>query len=214
MKQKCARWGCNKDATYEKPLCYEHWQQWEAWELEECNRCHYFYDDVETMGEALYGGVIEEFGYPIMCDECLTLKLIEDDKITIPEDGWIPLPKEFGQGTLKIKEPEKRPVLPHADIKRPIRYIYILKLSDASFYIGQTMTLTLRLQEHKDGQEEQTKGKNPRLVYFEGFEGDRKNVNKREDELTIDSKTAQGRRKIRKLIEDFRIPLRLLDLEA
>ena len=45
MRQTCAKWGCSESATYNKPLCYEHWKQWEAWELEECNRCHYFYDD-------------------------------------------------------------------------------------------------------------------------------------------------------------------------
>ena len=38
--QPCARFGCEKNATYEKPLCYDHWRQWEAWELEECSQCH------------------------------------------------------------------------------------------------------------------------------------------------------------------------------
>lgn len=24
--QRCARWGCEKEASYDKPLCYPHWQ--------------------------------------------------------------------------------------------------------------------------------------------------------------------------------------------
>jgi len=37
MEQFCAKWGCDRKATYDKPLCYEHWCEFEAWDLEECN---------------------------------------------------------------------------------------------------------------------------------------------------------------------------------
>ena len=50
MEQFCARWGCNKSATYDKPLCYQHWLEWEAWELDECNRCHYYYTSGDFIG--------------------------------------------------------------------------------------------------------------------------------------------------------------------
>ena len=204
MEQFCARWDCNKSATYDKPLCYEHWCQWEAWELEECNRCHQYYADYETV---LYDTSGDDYNeYPLMCDECLKLTLYEDGRLKPAEPGM--------QGPIQIKEPERKPVLAHADIKRPIRYVYILKLSDATFYIGQTNNLGIRLQEHQDGQQAQTRGKDPKIVYYESFDGMRKWVDKREMELTILNASDKGRRKLRQIIEVFRVPLRLLDLNA
>ena len=34
--QPCARWACTNSASFDKPLCYPHWQEWDAGELEEC----------------------------------------------------------------------------------------------------------------------------------------------------------------------------------
>ncbi|MFC1933642.1 GIY-YIG nuclease family protein [Chloroflexota bacterium] len=204
MQQFCARWGCNRSATYDKPLCYEHWQQWEAWELDECSRCHNFYDHGESVIYDTSGSDYEE--YPFMCDDCLQLTLYEDGKLKPAEPGQ--------QGAVIIREPERKPVIAHADIERPVRYVYILKLSDATFYIGQTNNPGIRLQEHKDGLQTQTKGKDPKMVFYESFDGMRKWVDEREMELTILNASDKGRRKLRQIIEDFRAPLRLLDLNA
>jgi len=196
VEQFCARWGCNKSATYDKPLCYEHWLQWEAWELDECNRCRYFYDAGNfVLYDMPDDDVIEE--YPLMCDDCLQVTLIDDGR----DNRW------------RGREPERKPIIAHADIERPIRYVYILKLSDGTFYVGQTNDLGIRLQEHKDGQQPQTRGKDPKMVYYESFEGMRKSVDKREIELNILNSSGTGRRKLRQVIEKFRVPLRLLDLE-
>ncbi len=197
MEQFCARWGCDKKATYSKPLCYEHWREWEAWELDECNRCHYFFDDGDFVGYDLADDEDLE-GYPRMCNACLDLTLEVDGK----EKMW------------KFQEVERRPIIAHADIERPVRYVYILKLSDGTFYVGQTNDLTIRLQEHRDGQQTQTRGKDPKMVYIESFVGMRKSINDREMELTLLNTSEQGRRKLRQLIEEFRAPLRLLDLES
>ena len=91
--------------------------------------------------------------------------------------------------------------------------MYILKLSDGTFYVGQTNDLSIRLQEHRDGQQAQTRGKDPKLVYYKPFEGMRKSVDEREIELTILNSGGTGRRKLRQLIDKFTAPLRLLDLE-
>jgi len=196
VEQFCAKWGCNRSATYDKPLCYEHWLEWEAWELDECNRCHYFYDDSNFV---LYDMPDDDViaGYPRMCDDCLQVTLMDDGR----DNPW------------RGREPERKPIIAHADIKRPIRYVYILKLSDATFYIGQTNDLGIRLQEHKDGQQAQTRGKAPKMVYYESFEGMRKRVDEREIELTILNSSGPGRRNLRQVIEKFRAPLKLLDLE-
>lgn len=133
--------------------------------MEECGRCHWFYGSDDSV---VYDttGAFEE--YPFMCDDCLAVTLIDNGK----GKPWI------GQ------DPEKRPVAIHATIERPRRYVYILKLSDGTFYVGQTNDLAIRMREHKDGQQVQTRGRDPKLVYYESFEGMRKDVNERENELT------------------------------
>jgi predicted GIY-YIG superfamily endonuclease len=81
-------------------------------------------------------------------------------------------------------------------------------------YVGQTIDLTLRYQEHRDGAHPTTKGTNPRLVYYEEIDGNRTEANEREDELTLMALEGHGRRRIRDLIEEFRTHLRLVDFEA
>ena len=195
MKQPCSRWGCKKDATYDKPLCYEHWLEWQAWELEECSRCHWFYGGDESVVFDTTG-YIEE--YPFMCDDCLAVTLVENGR----GKPWVG------------SKPEKRPIASHAKIERPRRYIYILKLSDATYYVGQTNDLTIRIQEHKDDQQRQTKGKDPKLVFFAVYDGMRDEVNELEKELTHLNQTGAGRRHLRQMIEEFRVHLRLIDLEV
>ena len=70
------------------------------------------------------------------------------------------------------------------------------------------------VKEHADGTQSQTRGKDPWLVYIEGYVGDSRRVNKRERELTLLNQTPTGRRRLRELIHSFRAPLRLLDLEV
>lgn len=82
------------------------------------------------------------------------------------------------------------------------------------FYVGQTNNLSIRLQEHRDGQQFHTRGRDPKLVYFKAFVGNRREVNEWEDGLTGLCQTASGRRRLMEMIEEFRTPLRLLDLEA
>ena len=38
----CARIDCTKPTSYEKPLCYPHWQLFDAYGLFECDKCHRF----------------------------------------------------------------------------------------------------------------------------------------------------------------------------
>ena len=118
-----------------------------------------------------------------------------------------------GKDGLHLGVAERRPIIAHYDIKRPIRYLYVLKLSDGEFYIGQTNDLSIRLQEHRDGQQSQTKGKDPKMVYYASFKGMRQDVDEQEMELTTLDSSGKGRRKLRQLVEQFRAPLRLLDLD-
>ena len=45
-------------------------------------------------------------------------------------------------------------------------FVYILKLEGGEYYAGQTRELRERLSEHRDGQVQSTKGRNPKLVWF------------------------------------------------
>ncbi|MFQ6026410.1 MAG: GIY-YIG nuclease family protein [Dehalococcoidia bacterium] len=105
-------------------------------------------------------------------------------------------------------------IIAHAKLERTTYHVYILKLVDGGFYVGQTNNLKIRMLEHRDGLQSHTKGKDPKLVYFEQFEGDRDGVSERENELTKLNQSPKGRRRLREMIENFRGPLRLLDLDA
>ena len=198
MSQPCASWKCDNPASYEKPLCYADWLMYDGWELDECSRCHWLYEEHAFWWT--WDGHFDRqsrFYGATLCNDCLGIIL-----------------KELGNTRFPGKQPEERPVLAHGPLKRTSRYVYILKLADSSYYVGQTTSLKVRLQEHQDGLQRQTKAKGPRLVYCESFEGNRDKVNEREDELTKMNNTGGGRRQLRELIERFREPLRLLDLEA
>ncbi len=192
----CARWGCGRQATQEKPLCYDDWLQWDTWELEECPRCQWFLEGPDFWGP--FRPVELNLEHPDFCAQCRYVALVEAGRVGINPD----------------QPPENRPIASHAQLVRRVRYVYVLKLSDGSFYVGRTTDLTIRLQEHGDGLQRQTKGKDPRLVYYESFEGKRDSVNEREAELSEMNQSWVGRRRLRQMIERFRAPLRLLDLEA
>jgi len=140
----------------------------------------------------------EEHELPFMCNDCFNIVLQEEGKQPL----W---PNNI---------PEEHAPHFHFPISRTTRWIYVLKLKDGNFYVGQTTNLVLRRQEHQDGKQHQAKGKDPKLVYYRQFDGVRANVDWIEDEFTLLNQSAAGRRKLREILEKFREPLRLLDLEA
>ena len=104
------------------------------------------------------------------------------------------------------------PVYPHGPVERHIRYLYVLKLDGGNYYVGQTNDLTLRAQEHSDGRTTSTRGKHPSLVWFQEWIGRRDELNHEEDALTH---IAINRpRALRRMIEEWQRPLRLVDLGA
>ena len=38
----CVKVGCDSVATYDRPLCYPHWQEFDRFEIFECEECHRF----------------------------------------------------------------------------------------------------------------------------------------------------------------------------
>jgi predicted GIY-YIG superfamily endonuclease len=97
-------------------------------------------------------------------------------------------------------------------VEHHLRYLYILKLNDGSYYVGQTNDLEHRLKEHQDDLTMSTGGKVPKLVWFEKWLGDRQGLNAEESELT---KLATTRPYvIRRMITEWQKPLKLVDLSA
>ena len=104
------------------------------------------------------------------------------------------------------------PVYAHGPVQRRIRYLYILNLVGPSFYVGQTNSLDMRLQEHSEGEVPSTNGKNPKLVWFEEWIGDRRGLNQAEDALT--RLAIRNPRAIRVKVAAWQRPLRLVDLQV
>jgi predicted GIY-YIG superfamily endonuclease len=190
-------------ATFEKPLCYAHWQQWDRRELIECSRCHWFMaSNIEEASRWKdWSHCLQDF----TCDPRLPSAL--HDALPQFRHQRVKLPSldEYGQIP---------PILARASIARTLRHVYVLKLEGGHLYVGQTTNLPVRMVEHRDGAVPSTKGKNPKLAYYEAYEGDKDRVITREVELTRMNQSPSGRRQLRQMIEDFRAPLRLVDLDA
>ena len=89
-------------------------------------------------------------------------------------------------------------------------YTYILKLNDGQFYAGHSRELRPRLCEHKDNTVTSTKGKEPKLEYFEILTT-REAAMSREKELRdIINKNP---REIRRMIIDFQNDIKAVDFE-
>jgi len=182
----CARIGCAAPVTYAKPLCYEHWKEFDRHLLHECEKCHRFYDIFE-----------EDYPYE------------SEDPAVHPDDWNVVMPPDLCSDCTRGKGV---PVHAHAPVEHQIRYLYILKLDGGQYYVGQSNDLEIRLKEHEDGLTRSTAGKHPKLVWFERWEGETKELNAEEDFLT--QMANKQPRRLRQMIADWQGPLRLVDWNA
>ena len=108
---------------------------------------------------------------------------------------------------------ESNPVWTNADntMGANLFYVYILKLSDATFYAGHTREIRERISEHRDGKTTATAGKNPKLVWFT-------TTPTREEAATLEAELKEiitnNEREIRRKITWFRDLLREVDQTA
>ena len=89
-------------------------------------------------------------------------------------------------------------------------YVYVLKLSNGKFYVGQTRKLLERMAEHKEGQTISTAGANPKLRYFEILPT-REEAMRREHELKRLARS--DTREMSKIIRTFHDLISEIDLE-
>ena len=104
------------------------------------------------------------------------------------------------------------PVYAHCPVERRVRFLYILKLDEGKYYIGQTNSLELRLSEHSDGTVRTTRGRHPKLVCFEKWVGRYDELIEEESEMTRIA--VNNPRVIRHMVEEWQKSYRLVDFGA
>ncbi len=136
---KCGYWECDGRIPPDHFLCLEHYEDWQDGFIDECPRCGRFKD-----------------AYYELCLDCAYHR---------PVVHWKP--------PVAIPHGKRRYDLEHSDAwnkgdKQANRFfVYILKLDNGEFYVGQTRELRERLSEHRDKKTYSTAGHSPRLQYFE-----------------------------------------------
>lgn len=178
----CGYWSCNRLIRHDHFLCREHYDDWEDRFIDACPSCGRFKD--------------MEFA---LCLDCAY------GRKTTKWKPSIALPEQK-----QNHKPERSKVWVKGDKDASRFYVYILKLDDGSFYVGQTRELRERMSEHKDGRAPSTAGRNPKLQYF-GILPSRKSAALAEVELKklVDSNP----RHIRRLILGFHDLIREVQIE-
>ena len=105
-----------------------------------------------------------------LIDQCPDCGRYKDSRYPLCRDcnasGKSATPKSPTSGRRGEYDPESNPVWDRGDANGTEFFAYILKLSDGTFYAGQTNDIRVRLSEHRDGGTKSTAGKNPKLVWF------------------------------------------------
>ncbi len=165
----CGYWECNRRIRHGHFLCTDHWQYRQDGLIDQCPKCHRFKDA----------------RYPL-CLDC------RDGRPVAPWEPPAAIPTLNRPNGLEHSDAWKK-----GDRGADEFFVYVLKLDNGDFYVGQTRELRERLSEHKDQKVSSTAGRNPKLQYFEVL-STREAAELREAELkrVKDSNTRQIRRMI------------------
>ena len=144
------------------------------------------------------------------CDKCHWFYHVEGTYDTAEHDH--PLRDKYETLCYDCAHGRDVPVYTHGPVEHEIRYLYILKLDAGKYYVGQTNDLELRLQEHRDGLTLSTKGKNPRLVFFDEWKGNKEDLNEQENVLI--QANARNPRAIRRIVNDWQRLMKLVQIES
>ena len=150
----CSYAGCKKNIPSNHFLCAEHYEDYSAKLIDQCPKCGRFkIIDYKYCTDCRFGRPVKNLPVP-------TQPPINNNHISIEHSKvWEKSDKESTQF-----------------------FVYILKLNNGKYYIGQSNDLRARLSEHRDGESPSTKGLNPKLEYFEIL-ASRDSVERREAEL-------------------------------
>jgi len=165
----CRYWKCNRRIPPHHSLCTEHYEYKRDGLIDQCPKCHRFKD-------ARYE----------LCLDC------HDGRPVAPWEPHAGIPTTNLSNGL-----EHSAAWTNGDKGIDEFFVYILKLDNGDFYVGQTNDLRARLSEHRDQRVPSTAGRNPRLQYFEVLPT-REDAERRESELkrVRDSNPRQIRRMV------------------
>lgn len=137
----CAYWSCQKEVKGRNYLCADHYEALQDGIIDKCPLC------------GRYKG--EEYE---VCRDCKKKhRSVTKHKINGGN----------GNGEKPKHDIEHSKAWEKADEAAERFFVYILKLDNGEFYVGQTRELRERLSEHRDDKAKSTAGRNPRLQYFE-----------------------------------------------
>jgi len=178
----CGYWSCNRHIRRDHFLCAEHFEDWEDGFVDECPNCGRFKDSEYEL-----------------CLDCAQGRRMPRWKSPVA----MPSPKQR-------YAPEHSKAWMKGDKKAERFFVYILKLDDGSFYVGQTRELRERISEHRDSKTFSTAGRSPRLQYFETLPS-REAATSREVELK--ELADSNPREIRRIVIAFQDYVRLVQLD-
>ena len=135
----CGYWECNRRIPYNHFLCAEHYEDWEDGFIDQCPRCGRFKDSMyELCLDCAYRRPVTRWEPPI------AIRTVNQHHMVEHSDAWI----KGDKGADRF-------------------FVYILKLDNGDFYVGQARELRERLSEHRDQKVASTARRNPKLQYFE-----------------------------------------------
>jgi len=135
----CGYWKCNRHIPYNHFLCAEHYEDWQYGLINRCPRCGRFKDALyELCLDCVYRRPVTRWEPPVVISTANQHYNVEHF------DAWI-----------------------KGDKRADRFFVYILKLDNGDFYVGQTRELRERLSEHRDNKTSSTAGRNPKFQYFE-----------------------------------------------
>ena len=130
-------WSCQQSIRGDHFLCYDHYLEFQDGLIDECPGC----------------GLAKGKQYDV-CLDCYDDSALKTVRFT-PSRGQRWYKEEYS------------PAWEAQDATAERFFVYILKLSNGSFYAGQTRELRERLYEHRGGRgAKTTAGKNPKLVWY------------------------------------------------
>lgn len=135
----CRYWECNRHIEHGHFLCAEHYQNRKDGLIDQCPKCQRFKDAESPL--------------------CLGCR---DKRSVAPLEppAAIPAPN-------RLNGFEHSNAWTKGDRGADEFFVYVLKLDNGDFYVGQTRELRERLSEHRDQKVLSTAGRNPKLQYFE-----------------------------------------------
>jgi putative endonuclease len=169
----CSFVGCKENVTGKNYLCFKHYQAKNDHLIDQCPSCELFKD--------------AKYQFCIVC--------VNKQTPTLHKDPVIP---PIVKNEIKI---EHSKAWEKKDEDAAQFFVYILKLNDGTYYVGNTRELRERLSEHKDGKTKSTKGLNPKLQYFEILQT-RQQAEQREVEIKYIY--SNNERQLRRMMLDFK----------